>query len=75
MNTTTRPSAARSWMLALAFGAVLALGGAASVFAASPSADPSASPTTESSDDGSTRGDHLCDRAQDDANRSDDASS
>lgn len=70
----------RSWLFALVLGAVLALGGAASVFATTESASPSpsASPgvTDDSSgttDDSGATGDHVCDRS-DDAESSDTSS-
>ena len=58
----TRESGFRSWMLALALGAVLAVGGAASVFAASPTADASASPAATSSEDAGGTTDDSTDR-------------
>ena len=75
----SRASGVRSWMIALALGATLALAGAASVFAASPSADPSASPGTTTEEGGGTTdpdGDgRPCDESHDGATESDDASS
>ncbi len=74
-----RRSPTKSWMLALALGAALALGGAATVFAASPSAEPSAGAAADdgggTTDDGTTDGDRLCDREHDGAPGTDDASS
>ena len=49
-----RPTRSKSWIAALILGAALTLPGAASVFAASPSADPSASQGTTQSHDGGT---------------------
>ena len=49
-----RPTRSKSWIAALILGAALTLAGAASVFAASPSADPSASQGTTQSHDGGT---------------------
>jgi len=78
-----RPARTKSWIAALVLGATLALAGAASVFAASPTADPSASPAASQSDDGGattddgsgTTTDHQCPEGSDSDTSTDSSSS